>query len=228
MRYSRVGLHDHEPDPAELRELAGDLRAEERLHGLEHVAAPARPAPRPCCGRGRRTAAGCWPRKVVFTPCSSGRWRALARNACTACVGGARVARAAVLDVELEAAGGAQAGDRRRVEREGHAVLAREELRVQPLQRGERRELDGSLRSSNGLSRPNMIAGAVVLLAVDEAVAVDRAHVLHRRIGENDLLELAGESAGDAQARRVGHLRRRRRSSPGPRRARSSTAGCGT
>ena len=152
-----VGLQDHEPHPAELRELAGDLRAEERLHRLEHVAhrhaehlgLVAVEVDEQLLARGAERGA----HALQLGPLARLGDERLDRR-----VGGARIAGAAVLDVELEAAGGAQAGNRRRVERERDAVLAAEELGVQPLQRVERRAASGSLRSSNGFSRPNMIA----------------------------------------------------------------------
>ena len=156
-----------------------------------------------------RSTNSCWllARKVVLTPCSSGRCRALARNALTAASVARGSPRAAVLDVELESAGRAQAGDRGRVDarrrcrRAAPANWAFSRLSVSN---------DSSfaiLALVEGLQQPEHDRGAVVLLAVDEAVAVDRADVLHRRVLEQDLLQLRGEPAGHLQAGRVLHLR---------------------
>ncbi len=151
-----VGLQDHEPDAAELRELAGDLRAEVGLHRLEHVAdvhaehlglvavevdeqllavgaeggadaPPAPPRARPWRGK----------------PAAPRPWRA------------ARPSR--VLHVELEATGGAEARDR-------GGFSAKAAPSRLPWNCAFRRfsvskdSSFGSLRSSNGFIRPNITA----------------------------------------------------------------------
>ena len=141
----------------------------------------------------------------MLTPCSSGRCRRLGDKRLDRRVGGARIAGAAVLDVELEPARGAQPGNRRRVDRERSPVLKNGKLGVQPLERVERQQR-AILALVERLEQTEHERGAVVGLAVDEAVAVHRADVLHRRVLEDKFLQLRGEPAGDLHARGILHL----------------------
>ena len=125
-----VGLQHHPPHAAELAELPGDRRAEEALHRLERVLHRHAEHLGLVAVEVDEQLLASTPRKVVLTPASSGPLRAPWRGTpAPPALGGARVARAAVLDVELEAAGRAEARDRRRVDREDEALLERGELR---------------------------------------------------------------------------------------------------
>src|SRR4029077_19767853 len=134
-----IGLQDDEPDAAELGELADQLRAEQTLQRLEHVAdldaehfgLGAVEVDEELLARGLERGA----HALELRPLSRSSDEILDRG-----VGGARIARAAVHDEELEVAGGTEAGNRGRIGGERPAVLARGELAIDALQRVEGKE----------------------------------------------------------------------------------------
>ena len=107
----RVGLHDHLVGAAEAVEVVDVERAEVDLHGLEDVGQRARPAASPCRGRRRRTSCGTLIWKLLknagAAPASAYALRHAA--ACIAPVERLVAEAGAVLDLQLEAADGAEA-----------------------------------------------------------------------------------------------------------------------
>ena len=116
----------------------------------------------------------------------------------------AAAAAAAVLHVELEAAGRAHAGDRRWIDRQHEPVAQLRECRVEARQGGER-EQGGILAFVERFHRDELDRRVVLLLAVDQVVAVDRRNILHGRIGKQDLFRFHGELAGHRLAGGIGH-----------------------
>ena len=144
--------------------------------------------------RSRSTSNCCVePRKVVRTPASSGRGRGLDHRL-HRLLGGAHAAGTAVLHVELESAGSAQARNRRRVHGKGKAFGQPGELAVDARQRGEGQQRR-VLALVEGLHRDEEHRRVVADAAVGEAVAIDRGHVAHRRVGTHDVHGLAHHSA---------------------------------
>ena len=187
-----------------MRELAGDLGAEEGLHGVEDVGNMHAQHLGLVAVEVDEELLACRAKRRV----DAHQFRALPRlleERLDGLLRHPRIARAPILDVELEAAGGAQPRNRGRIDGECEAFLKAVELRVQALQHGERQER-GVVALLKGLHRGKEDGRIVGELAVDQAVAIHGGDVLHRRICRNYLLDLLGEPADDIEARGVGCL----------------------
>ena len=129
-------------------------------------------------------------RHSVCAPPSIGSWFARARNGLRDFGELLRAAVAAVLDVELEAARGAEAEDRRRIEREHQRFLDAGRLAEQladELRRGHVALVPVLLRDEDR-------RGVVAEAAADEVEAGERDDVLVVRVAADRLLDLLDDA----------------------------------
>ncbi|MNT42494.1 hypothetical protein D3C72_1789170 [compost metagenome] len=111
------------------------------------------------------------------------------------------VARA--LQPELEAARGAQARDRGRVDRDHHAVLVLRELLLGVSDQVGRALARAALVEA--LERNEDRAGIGLVLRVDQAVAGRRRHGGHAGLPGEPVAGTVGQRLGAVQAGRIGH-----------------------
>src|SRR5204863_9949749 len=114
-----------------------------------------------------------------------------------------RIRVAARLQVDLEAAGGADAADRRRIEGKRHAVAQAGAL-LHDVARDQLGSISAALVPF--LERHEHGGGVALVAAADEVDADDADGVLHAAVRGDDLHHVVGHLAGALKRRAVGQL----------------------